>query len=77
MAVQIQEMHLELEKLRDELSLFHLAKENAVPDDPTQGAVLATQRLVQRVSELEDLVQEFKNQSAPQDTLNLKEIIAR
>ena len=39
-------MHLELEKLRDELSLFNLAKENAVPDDPTQGTVLATQRLV-------------------------------
>jgi len=65
MAVQMQDLHLELEKMREELKLFQLAKENAVPDDPFQGAVLNTQRLVQRVSELEDLVQEFKNQSSP------------
>ncbi len=33
-------------------------------------------KLVQRVAELEDLVQEFKNQSAPQDILNCKEVIS-
>ena len=47
-----------------------------MPDDPMQGTILNTQRLVQRISELEDLVQEFKNQSSPQDILNLREIIA-
>ena len=62
--------------MREELKLFQLAKESAMPDDPVQGAILNTQRLVQRVSELEDLVQEFKNQSCPQDVLNLREIIA-
>ena len=37
MAVQMQDLHLELEKLREELKMFNLAKENVVPDDPMQG----------------------------------------
>ena len=57
----MQDLHLELEKLREELKLFSLAKENAVADDPLQGTILNTQRLVQRVSELEDLVAELKS----------------
>ena len=77
MALQMQDLNLQVEKLRDELQLFNLAKDNLVPDDPAQGAFLNTQRLATRVSELEDLVQEFKNQHAPQDVLDLKEIIAR
>ena len=32
---------------------------------------------MQRVAELEDLVQEFKNQSSPQDIINYKEVISR
>jgi len=42
----MQDLHLELEKLRDELKLFSLAKENAVADDPLQGTILTTQKLV-------------------------------
>ena len=33
----MQELHLELEKMREELKLFNMAKENAVLDDPSQG----------------------------------------
>ena len=68
---------MELEKLREELKLFSLAKVNAVADDPLQGTILNTQRLVTRVAELEDLVAEFKNQSTPQDVIDLKEIISK
>lgn len=56
--------------------MFNLAKEN-ISDDPLQGQMFNTSRLVQRVAELEDLVQEFKNQSAPADILDLKDTIAR
>ena len=55
MAVQIQDLHLEVEKLRDELNLFQMAKEN-LTDDPFNSQVLNIHRLVTRVSELEDLV---------------------
>lgn len=78
MAVQVQDLHLELENLRGELKLFNLARETSVQDDSVQGsASMNTSKLVTRVQELEDLVQEYKNQSAPQDTLHLKEIIAK
>ena len=55
MAVQIQDLHLEVDKLRDELNLFQMAKEN-LTDDPFNSQVLNIHRLVTRVSELEDLV---------------------
>lgn len=54
MALQVQELNLELEKLRDELQLFNLVKDSNGSDDQSQ--LINTQRLVQRVSELEDLV---------------------
>ena len=63
--------------MREELKMFNLAKETGSADDQQLGHTFNTQRLVQRISELEDLVQEFKNQSAPSDILDLKEIIAR
>ena len=77
MALQMQDLHRELDQQREELKLFHMAKESTVPDDPLQGTFINTQKLVKRVTELEDLVQELKNQSSPQDVLDLKEIIAR
>ena len=47
--------------MREELKVYNMAKEHAIADDPAQGQVLNVQKLVQRVSELEDLVHEFKN----------------
>jgi len=54
-------LHIELDKIREDLKLFNLVRDNAFQDD----SGVNPSKLMQRVQELEDLVQEFKNQSSP------------
>ena len=44
--MQVQELLLETERLREELKLFNSAKESLPQDDPNTMALINTQKLV-------------------------------
>ena len=48
------------------MKLFNSAKETLNPDDPNAIALINTQKLVQRIEELEDLVHDLRNQNSAQ-----------
>jgi hypothetical protein len=58
--MQVQELLLESERLREDLKLFNISKEMLSPDDPNSVALINTQKLVHRIEELEDLVHDLK-----------------
>jgi len=66
-----------MEKLRDELQLFNLMKDGSGSGLLNDEHMVNTQKLFQRIGELEDLVHECKNQSQPQELLDLRETIGR
>ena len=74
--MQVQELLLESEKLREDVKLFNSAKESLPYDDPNAMALINTQKLVQRIEELEDLVQDLKNKHSAQESCELKAIIS-
>ena len=47
--------------MKEEMKLFNLSRETIQTDDPNTVALINTQKLIQRIEELEDLVQELKN----------------
>ena len=58
--MQVQELLLESDRLREDLKLFNISKEMLSPDDPNSAALINTQKLVHRIEELEDLVHDLK-----------------
>ena len=58
--MQVQELLLEGDRLREDLKLFNISKEMLSPDDPSSVALINTQKLVHRIEELEDLVHDLK-----------------
>jgi len=58
--MQVQELLLETERLREDLKLFNISKEMLSPDDPNSVVLINTQKLVHRIDELEDLVHDLK-----------------
>ena len=57
------------------MKLFNLSRETIQTDDPNTVALINTQKLIQRIEELEDLVQELKNKYSAQESVELKAIV--
>ena len=47
--------------MKEEMKLFNMSREHVSQDDPNAVALINTQKLIQRIEELEDLVQDLKN----------------
>ena len=73
--MQVQELLFESEKLKEEMKLFNMSREHVSQDDPNAVALINTQKLIQRIEELEDLVQDLKNKYSAQESVELKAIV--
>ena len=73
--MQVQDLLFEGEKMKEQMKLFNLSRETIQTDDPNTVALINTQKLIQRIEELEDLVQELKNKYSAQESVELKAIV--
>ena len=75
LAIQVQDLLFESEKMKEDMKLFNMSRETIQTDDPNTVALINTQKLIQRIEELEDLVQDLKNKYSAQESVELKAIV--